>query len=349
MGDIGGADLPGVLEATQAMPKVAGAFSKATGNLTVYLTSQAPHIVRTVLAMLSGIPESKIRVVGGDIGGGFGNKVPVYPGYVVAIVASIVTGVPVISSANRTKAGGAGGPPPRARPALLRGGSHGGARGLGMDAARRVSLALRDGMAGIFLVSMTLNLLVASIGSWQFWRAGHFRWRTFWPFALTAVPCAFVGGYLHLPAAAFKLLVGLVLLCSAAVLLLRPPLERAAHLPPLPIALVVGGALGLLAGLTGTGGGIYLTPLLIFMHWSTTRTAAAVSALFILLNSGAGLIGHSVGGATLPALSLPLAAAVVIGGTAGAWLGSRRLPQTAIKRMLAIVLAIAGLKMVVTA
>ena len=70
-------------------------FNKATGYLTVYMTTQAPHIVRTVLAMLSGVAESKIRVVGGDIGGGFGNKVPVYPGYVVAIVASIVTGVPV--------------------------------------------------------------------------------------------------------------------------------------------------------------------------------------------------------------------------------------------------------------
>src|SRR6202521_3059445 len=70
-------------------------FDKVTGQLTVYMTSQAPHLVRTVVAMLSGIPESKIRIVGGDIGGGFGNKVPVYPGYVVAIVASIVTGVPI--------------------------------------------------------------------------------------------------------------------------------------------------------------------------------------------------------------------------------------------------------------
>ena len=70
-------------------------FDKVTGQLTVYITSQAPHLVRTVVAMLSGIPESKIRIVGGDIGGGFGNKVPVYPGYVVAIVASIVTGVPI--------------------------------------------------------------------------------------------------------------------------------------------------------------------------------------------------------------------------------------------------------------
>src|SRR4030095_16330980 len=68
---------------------------KPTGQLTVYLTSQAPHLVRTVVAMLSGIPESKIRIVGGDIGGGFGNKVPIYPGYVIAIVASIVTGVPI--------------------------------------------------------------------------------------------------------------------------------------------------------------------------------------------------------------------------------------------------------------
>ena len=70
-------------------------FNKATGYLTVYVTSQIPHLFRTVLAMLSGIAESKIRVVGGDIGGGFGNKVPIYPGYVVATVASIVTGVPV--------------------------------------------------------------------------------------------------------------------------------------------------------------------------------------------------------------------------------------------------------------
>ena len=70
-------------------------FDKVTGQLTVYITSQAPHLVRTVVAMLSGIPESKIRIIGGDIGGGFGNKVPIYPGYVIAIVASIVTGVPI--------------------------------------------------------------------------------------------------------------------------------------------------------------------------------------------------------------------------------------------------------------
>ncbi|HRI18091.1 MAG TPA: molybdopterin-dependent oxidoreductase, partial [Burkholderiaceae bacterium] len=70
-------------------------FNKVTGQLTLHVTTQIPHLLRTVLAMLSGVAESKIRVVGGDIGGGFGNKVPVYPGYVVATVASIVTGVPI--------------------------------------------------------------------------------------------------------------------------------------------------------------------------------------------------------------------------------------------------------------
>ncbi len=73
-------------------------FDKVRGQLTVYITSQAPHLVRTVVAMLSGIPESKIRIIGGDIGGGFGNKVPVYPGYVVAIAASIVIGFSVMTS-----------------------------------------------------------------------------------------------------------------------------------------------------------------------------------------------------------------------------------------------------------
>lgn len=197
--------------------------------------------------------------------------------------------------------------------------------------------------------ALTLNLLVASLATWQFWRAGHFRWHAFWPFALPAVPCAFLGGWLHLPAQVFTLLVGFILICSAATLLLRPPAERATRMPPLPLALAVGAALGLLAGLTGTGGGIYLTPLLLFLHWAPTKTAAAVSALFILLNSAAGLSGSLLKTGVFPGVALPLAAAVICGGAFGAWLGSRHLPQAAIKRMLAVVLAIAGTKMVMTA
>ena len=110
--------------------------------------------------------------------------------------------------------------------------------------------------------ALALNILVATIGSVQFFRAGHFSWRLFWPFALLAVPLAFVGGAVALPASTFKVLVGAVLLFSAVRLVFEPREEAAARLPSLSVALGTGGALGLLAGLTGTGGGIFLTPLL---------------------------------------------------------------------------------------
>jgi hypothetical protein len=197
-------------------------------------------------------------------------------------------------------------------------------------------------------LALVLNILVASIGAWQFWRAGHFSWRLFWPFALLSVPSAFVGGYLHLPGRAFRILVGVVLLFSAGRLFIRPPADADVHDPGRPAALGVGAALGLLAGLTGTGGGIFLTPLVIFMHWARTPTAAAVSAVFILVNSLAGLIGNVSATRELPALALPLAAAALGGGTVGSYLGSRRLPHTVIKRLLAVVLIIAGLKLILT-
>jgi uncharacterized membrane protein YfcA len=197
--------------------------------------------------------------------------------------------------------------------------------------------------------ALTLNLLVASLGAWQFWRAGHFRWRAFWPFALPAVPCAFIGGWLHLPTRYFLLLVGAVLLVSAVALLLHPPVEGETRLPSLPLALCVGAALGLLAGLSGTGGGIFLTPLLVFARWTPIKTASAVSALFILLNSASGLGGHYLAAKSLPNLALPLGIAVIAAGGFGAWLGARHLPHAAIKRLLALVLAIVGAKMLLTA
>src|SRR5687768_13235300 len=114
-------------------------------------------------------------------------------------------------------------------------------------------------------IALALNILVASIGSWQFWRAGHFSWSLFWPFALLSVPFAFVGGYLDLPTQVFKVIVGIVLLVSAAQFLVRPPAEGESHAPARPLAMGVGAGLGLLSGMTGTGGGIFLTPLLIFL------------------------------------------------------------------------------------
>lgn len=196
--------------------------------------------------------------------------------------------------------------------------------------------------------ALALNVLVASLGTWQFWRAGHFRWHALWPFALPALPCAFLGGWLHLPAHYFLLLVGVALLCSALALWLRPPVEAETRLPPLPLALCVGAALGLLAGLTGTGGGIFLTPMLVFARWTPIKTASAVSAAFILFNSVSGLAGHYGRTGSLPGVALPLAASVIVAGGLGAWLGASRLPHSAIKRLLAAVLLIAGVKMVLT-
>lgn len=126
--------------------------------------------------------------------------------------------------------------------------------------------------------ALTLNILVASIGTWQFYRAGYFSWRLFWPFALLAVPMAFLGGYLNLPTQVFKIVVGIVLLFSAARFLWKPAEDEIAHEPTRPVAITWGAGLGLLSGLTGTGGGIFLTPLLLFMRWSRVKTAAAVSA-----------------------------------------------------------------------
>jgi len=197
--------------------------------------------------------------------------------------------------------------------------------------------------------ALVLNLAVASLATWQFVRAGHFSWRLFWPFAVLAVPGAYLGGQIHLPTEIFRWLVGVVLLLSAVRLLLPAPPMVATQPPHLAVALPVGGLLGVLAGLTGTGGGIFLTPLLLLMGWAEAKPAAAVSALFILLNSAAGLAGTFASTANLvPGLVLPLVAAAVAGGGLGSWCGSRRFPHQVIRRMLGVVLLIAGTKLLMT-
>jgi len=196
--------------------------------------------------------------------------------------------------------------------------------------------------------ALVLNVLVASVVSWQFWRAGHFSSRLFWPFAVLAIPMAFLGGYVDLPTRLFKVVVGVVLLFSAARFLLRPSEDQEAREAPLGVAIPAGAALGLLAGLTGTGGGIFLTPLLLFMRWARAKRAAAVSAVFILVNSASGLLGNLSSTRTFPSFAIVLAIAAVIGGIAGSYLGSQRLEHTALKRVLAAVLLVAGAKLVFT-
>src|SRR6058998_3054148 len=120
--------------------------------------------------------------------------------------------------------------------------------------------------------ALVLNILVASIGAFQFWRAGHFSWKLFWPFALLSIPAAYVGGYLQPSASILRILIGIVLLFSAVRLVTRRNDPPQTFPPSRPIAVSVGAGLGFLAGLTGTGGGIFLTPLLLFCRKSQTRS-----------------------------------------------------------------------------
>ena len=206
------------------------------------------------------------------------------------------------------------------------------------------------GLTATFIrpTALVLNILVATIGSFQFWRAGYFSWRLFWPFALLSIPAAYLGGYLPVPAAILKVVIGLVLLFSAARLFFRQGDPPDTAPPAVPAAIAAGAGLGFLAGLTGTGGGIFLTPLLLFCHWASIRGAAAVSAVFILVNSVAGLIGFISSGRPIPKFAWMFAVAAVIAGTLGSYFGSRRFPVRTISIILATVLVLAGCKLIFT-
>jgi uncharacterized membrane protein YfcA len=206
------------------------------------------------------------------------------------------------------------------------------------------------GLAPIVIrpTALVLNILVASIGTFQFWRAGHFSWKLFWPFALLSIPAAYWGGYLQPSASVLRMLIGLVLLFSAARLIFRRDDPPTTTLPSRPKAIGIGAGLGFLSGLTGTGGGIFLTPLLLFCRWAHIRQAAAVSALFILVNSMGGLAGYFAKQHSIPALGLVLSVAAIMGGAIGSRLGSRHFPARTISILLAIVLTIAGAKLILT-
>src|SRR5881397_1747484 len=196
--------------------------------------------------------------------------------------------------------------------------------------------------------ALVLNILVASIGAFQFWRAGHFSWKLFWPFALLSIPAAYFGGHLQPSASILRILIGLVLLFSAVRLIFRRNNPEKILIPSRPTTISVGAGLGFLSGLTGTGGGIFLTPLLLFCHWAHIRQAAAVSALFIWVNSIAGLVGYFTKVHSVPSLGLILAAAAIIGCVVGSNLGSRHFAVRVISLCLATVLLIAGTKLIFT-
>jgi uncharacterized membrane protein YfcA len=198
--------------------------------------------------------------------------------------------------------------------------------------------------------ALALNLLVAGFGAWRYWRRGLTNWKLVLAFALTATPAAFIGGGIHLPAIYYKSLVGIVLWAAAARLLWQPLAlaNRAVSAPSWWLSLPAGAVLGTLAGLTGTGGGIFLSPLIILMHWEEPRRTSGVVAAFIFLNSAAGLAGNAASVGYLPAELPVFLGAVFAGALLGTWLGVERLPRAWLLRVLGAVLAVAGAKLLFT-
>lgn len=194
--------------------------------------------------------------------------------------------------------------------------------------------------------ALLLNVLVASLATFHFARGGWFRWRLLWPFAVASIPAAAVGGAYRLTETAFRWIVAVALLVAAwrLVRTATGPPTSARRRPAAAVAVVVGLALGLLAGLTGVGGGIYLSPLLLLLGWAGARETAAVSAAFVLVNSVAGLGGFLAAGGRPPEGIGILLVVAGVGGFAGSRLGARRLPGPAIRRLLGIVLVVAAVK-----
>ena len=195
--------------------------------------------------------------------------------------------------------------------------------------------------------ALALNILVAGVATAKFYRAGLFRWNLFWPFAVASVPAAFLGGATMLPARWYKIVVGIVLL-YAAVWMFRSslrPVNKETHSPPLWAAILTGLLIGFLSGLTGVGGGIFLSPLLLYMGWAETRATSAVAAPFILVNSIAGLLGHISSVSQLPANIPAWAAVAVLGGWIGATYGSKKAPAPVLRQLLSVVLIVAGAKL----
>jgi uncharacterized membrane protein YfcA len=209
------------------------------------------------------------------------------------------------------------------------------------------------GLAGLAPESMkptalVLNILVALLVTYRFRRAGFVRPASAIPFLVGSVPAAFIGGAVTLPGDIYRPLVGATLLFASVRFGVTAgrPMEEFSPRPPLVPAIVSGAVIGLLAGLTGTGGGIFLTPLLIAAGWAGTRFAAGTSIIFILANSVSGLAGNVAAVGNVPPAILLWLPVVGVGGMLGSELGSRRLPAPWVRRALAAVLLVAGLKLI---
>lgn len=195
--------------------------------------------------------------------------------------------------------------------------------------------------------ALLLNLLVAGIGCLAFWRAGYGSWRLIRPFLAASVPCALIGGWLHIPSQTYHWLFAVVLLIAAVRLCLPVLLTDAGGAytgPKRSAALPIGAGIGLISGIVGIGGGVFLSPLMVLRRWASAKQAAAASACFIVVNSAAGLAGRLVTGRDELSGLWPLVGAAFVGGWLGSRLGAGSLSNPALCRILAGVLAVAATK-----
>ncbi|OGR84883.1 MAG: hypothetical protein A2901_00800 [Elusimicrobia bacterium RIFCSPLOWO2_01_FULL_54_10] len=196
--------------------------------------------------------------------------------------------------------------------------------------------------------ALALNLLVAGTAFVAYWKSGHFLPRLFWPFALTSVPCALIGGLIDAPARVYSGLLAIVLAYAAFRLAFAGKgngEEEPLRVPGLAVALPVGAGIGLLSGLIGVGGGIFLTPVMLLFRWADAKRSAAASAAFIWVNSIAGLYGHSSRHGFNIVEFWPLVLAAFLGGVVGSSIGARYFTVPVMKRVLAGVLVVAAFKM----
>lgn len=197
--------------------------------------------------------------------------------------------------------------------------------------------------------ALLLNLFVAGISFYYYYKGGFFNKKMFLCFAMTSIPLAFIGGTIEIDASIYKKILA-ILLVFAVLKMLNVFGKESDSIKQVKLwqGLLVGGVIGFFSGLIGIGGGIILTPLILLLHWGNMKEAAAVSALFIWVNSAAGLVGQLSSGVHIETETFVLVAIALIGGVLGGYLGSKKINNQKLRYMLAFVLVIACVKLFFT-